>query len=469
MCGVFGIYGQDEAAHLTYLGLHALQHRGQESAGIVASDGTTLRSHRAMGLVADIFTEPILAELPGRNAIGHVRYSTTGGSGLRNAQPLHVSMGSGQLGVAHNGNIVNFAAVKRDLDAQGAIFQSDSDSEAAVHLIARSRHPTLEGRIEEALSMLEGAYSMLLLTERKLVAVRDPRGFRPLVLGRLGGSHVVASETTALHLIEAEYLREIEPGEMVVIDDAGLRSSFPFARRRPKRCIFEHIYFARPDTNLFGQDVFQVRKELGRRLAQESGVDADAVVAVPDSGVAAAMGFAEFSKIPYDVGFIRSHYIGRTFIEPQQSIRNFGVKLKLAPLESVLRGKRVVVIDDSIVRGTTSRKIVKMVRDAGAKEVHLRISSPPTAWPCFYGIDTPRRKELIASSYGVEEVRRFVSADTLAYLSLEGLHDAVEGDRAESYCSACFSGKYPTVVDIPTESAQQEGPPSLSLVAGKHA
>jgi amidophosphoribosyltransferase len=444
MCGVFGIFGHEEASHLTYLGLHALQHRGQESGGIVASNGTTLASFRAMGLVADVFNEPVLDGLPGKAAIGHVRYSTAGGSHVRNAQPYQVSFMGGQMAVAHNGNFVNADHMRRELEAQGAIFQSDSDTENVIHLIARSKAGAFEGKVVEALGRLDGAYSMLFLTEKKLVAVRDTIGFRPLVLGRLKNAYVIASETTALNLIEAEVLREIEPGEMVVIDEDGLRSSFPFARKPPGRCIFEMVYFARPDSQVFGQSVFQTRKQFGRQLAKEHPVAADVVIAVPDSGVAAAVGFAEASGIPYDIGLIRSHYVGRTFIEPQQSIRHFGVKLKLAPVESTLRDKRVVVVDDSIVRGTTSRKIVKMLKGAGAKEVHLRISSPPTAWPCFYGIDTPSRQELIAASHTVDEIAKYVTADSLAYLSLAGLHAAAKDPEGKTYCSACFSGKYLT-------------------------
>jgi amidophosphoribosyltransferase len=444
MCGVFGIFGHEEASHLTYLGLHALQHRGQESGGIVASNGTTLASFRAMGLVADVFNEPVLDGLPGKAAIGHVRYSTADDSHVRNAQPYQVSFMGGQMAVAHNGNFVNADHMRRELEAQGAIFQSDSDTENVIHLIARSKAGAFEGKVVEALGRLDGAYSMLFLTEKKLVAVRDTIGFRPLVLGRLKNAYVIASETTALNLIEAEVLREIEPGEMVVIDEDGLRSSFPFARKPPGRCIFEMVYFARPDSQVFGQSVFQTRKQFGRQLAKEHPVAADVVIAVPDSGVAAAVGFAEASGIPYDIGLIRSHYVGRTFIEPQQSIRHFGVKLKLAPVESTLRDKRVVVVDDSIVRGTTSRKIVKMLKGAGAKEVHLRISSPPTAWPCFYGIDTPSRQELIAASHTVDEIAKYVTADSLAYLSLAGLHAAAKDPEGKTYCSACFSGKYLT-------------------------
>ncbi len=444
MCGVFGIFGHEEASHLTYLGLHALQHRGQESAGIVASDGQGLKSYRAMGLVADVFTEAILDSLPGKAAIGHVRYSTAGGSHVRNAQPYQVSFGGGQMAVAHNGNFVNADEARRALEDAGAIFQSDSDTENVIHYIARSRAGVFEARVVDALQQLDGAYSMVFLTEKKLVAVRDPIGFRPLVLGRVKNAYVIASETTALDLIEAEFLREIEPGELVVIDEGGLKSSFPFEKRPQSRCIFEYVYFARPDTTLFGEQVFSVRKRLGAQLAKEQPCQADVVIAVPDSGVPASLGYAEASGIPYDVGLIRSHYVGRTFIEPQQSIRHFGVKLKLAPVRSTLEGKRVVVVDDSIVRGTTSRKIVKMLKDSGAREVHLRISSPPTAWPCFYGIDTPSRQELIAASHSVDEIARYVTADSLAYLSLEGLTRAAGDATGKSFCSACFSGKYPT-------------------------
>jgi amidophosphoribosyltransferase len=446
MCGVFGIFGHEEAAHLAYLGLHALQHRGQESAGIVASDGARLKSYRAMGLVADVFTEPVLADLPGKAAIGHVRYSTAGGSHVRNAQPYQVSFLGGQLAVAHNGNFVNADATRKNLEQQGAIFQSDSDTENVIHLIARSRAETFEGRVVDAMRQLDGAASMVFLNEKQLVAVRDAAGFRPLVLGRVKNAYVIASETTSLDLIEAELLREIEPGEMVVIDEGGLRSSFPFEKRPPRRCVFELVYFSRPDSQVFGENVYAVRKRLGAQLAKEQPCEADVVIAVPDSGVPAAMGYAEASGLRYDVGLIRSHYVGRTFIEPQQSIRHFGVKLKLAPVRSTLEGKRVVVVDDSIVRGTTSRKIVKMLKAAGAREVHLRISSPPTAWPCFYGIDTPSRQELIAASHSTEEIARYVTADSLGYLSLDGLVTAAGDGNRDAFCTACFSGKYPTAL-----------------------
>ncbi len=444
MCGVFGIYGHDEAAHLTYLGLHALQHRGQESAGITAAESGALKSYRGMGLVADVFTEPVLASLPGRSAIGHVRYSTAGGSHERNAQPYQVSFNGGQLAVAHNGNFVNADEARKSLEETGAIFQSDSDTENVIHYIARSRAPTFEARVVDALTHLDGAYSLVFLAKDKLVGARDPVGYRPLVLGKVKGAYVLASETTALDLIEGELVREIEPGELVVIDDNGIHSSFPFTKKDKRRCVFEYVYFARPDSQLFGDSVFQVRKRLGAQLAEEQPVEGDVVIAVPDSGVPAALGFAEASGIPFDVGLIRSHYVGRTFIEPQQSIRHFGVKLKLAPVRSTLEGKRVVVIDDSIVRGTTSRKIVKMLKAAGATEVHLRISSPPTAWPCFYGIDTPSRTELIAASHTAEEIAKYVTADSLGYLSLPGLLRAAGDEHGGTFCTACFSGEYPS-------------------------
>ena len=459
MCGIFGIVGNPEASNLTYLGLHALQHRGQESAGIVASDGQNLLAHREMGLVADIFTAPVLEKLPGSAAIGHVRYSTAGVSQLKNAQPLTVEYVGGQLAVAHNGNLVNAQELRTQLEADGAIFQSDSDTEVVIHLIARSKQPTFEKKVVEALSKVKGAYSILFLTDKKLVAVRDPNGFRPLVLGMVKNSWVLASETTALDLIEAEYLRELEAGEMVVIDETGLHASQPFPPTRLGRCIFEHVYFAKPDSVLFGTSVYETRKEMGRQLAKEQPTPgADLVIAVPDSGVPAAIGYAQASGIPYDVGLIRSHYVGRTFIEPQQSIRHFGVKLKLSAVRQVLKGKRVVVVDDSIVRGTTSRKIVKMLKAAGALEVHLRISSPPTQWPCYYGIDTPSRQELIASSHSVEEIARYVTADTLGYISMDGMGNAVGDKERTTFCTACFSGKYLTGNLNPGATAAESAP-----------
>jgi amidophosphoribosyltransferase len=461
MCGIFGIVGHPEAANLTYLGLHALQHRGQEGAGIVTAEGDLLRGHRQMGLVQDVFTAPVIAQLPGTAAIGHVRYSTAGGSHVRNVQPLQVAWAGGGLSVAHNGNLVNAQALRTELEAAGAIFQSDSDTEVVIHLIARSRKETLEDRIVEALGRVQGAYSMLFIAGQKVVAVRDPNGFRPLVLGRLKTSYVMASETTALDLIEAEFIREIEPGEMVVLEAGGLKTRQVFPVQRLGRCVFEHVYFAKPDSVLFGGSVYETRKELGRQLAREQPAEADLVIAVPDSGVPAALGFAAESGIPYDVGLIRSHYVGRTFIEPQQSIRHFGVKLKLAAVKSVLKGKRVVVVDDSIVRGTTSRKIVKMLKAAGATEVHLRISSPPTAWPCYYGIDTPSRKELIAASHTTEEIARYVTADTLGYLSIGGLGQAVGDPESKTFCTACFTGKYLTGEELKPVPRNQ-----LEVVAG---
>jgi amidophosphoribosyltransferase len=466
MCGVFGIFGHPEAANLAYLGLHALQHRGQESAGIVTSDGQQLTLHRGMGHVIDVFTPEQLDRLRGDNAIGHVRYSTAGGSFLKNAQPIAVDYSKGSIAVAHNGNLTNAEALREKLEARGSIFQSVSDTEVIVHLVAMSTQRAAEDRIADALAQVEGAYSLLCLTESSLIAVRDPLGIRPLCIGIMPGkrdAYVVASEPTSFDLIDAEYVRDVEPGEMVVFDKRGMRSMRPFAQRARKMFIFEYVYFARPDSRVDGISVYEARKNLGRELAREHPVEADVVIPVPDSGVPATIGFAEESRMPFEMGLVRSHYVGRTFIEPQQSIRHFGVRLKLNPVSDTLRGKRVIVVDDSIVRGTTSRKIVKMLRDAGAREVHMRISSPPTAWPCFYGIDTPTRGELIASSHSVQEINQYITSDTLAYLSLDRMISAVTGarrdDHAEpskrslpifgekleksSFCHACWSGEYP--------------------------
>jgi amidophosphoribosyltransferase len=441
-CGIFGIYNHPEASNLTYLGLYALQHRGQEACGIVSSDGTTLHAHKSMGLVADVFgDQSIFKKLPGKAAIGHVRYSTTGSSVIKNTQPIMVEYSRGAIAVAHNGNIVNAQAIRAELEAYGSIFQTSMDTEIIVHLLATSRTESLIERITHALEQVQGAYSLLFLTESRMVAVRDPHGFRPLCLGRLGESYVVASESCALDLIEAEFIREVEPGEMIVITRGGMTSHFPWKKVQPTPCIFEHVYFARPDSFIFGKNVYLVRKEMGRQLAREHGVEADVVIAVPDSGVPAAMGYAEESGLRFELGLIRNHYVGRTFIEPQQSIRHFGVKIKLNPVREVLKGKRVVIIDDSIVRGTTSRKIVKMVRNAGASEVHMRISSPPTSYPCYYGIDTPNRKELISASHTIDEIRKYITADSLGYLSHAGLMQAV-GTETPFYCTACFSGDY---------------------------
>ncbi len=446
-CAVMGVYGHPEAANMVYLGLYALQHRGQESCGIVTSDGKSLISHRQMGLVADAFKEDVIKRLEGRSAIGHNRYSTTGQSHLKNAQPFVVEYSQGPIAISHNGNLVNGALLREELEQSGSIFQSTTDTEVIIHLIATSREPTLMGRIVEALSRSRGAYSLLFLTLDKLIAARDPYGFRPLVLGKFNGgknhgAYVFASETCALDLIEAEYVRDVEPGEIVTIGPDGVESLKPFPPTPHAKCIFEFIYFARPDSNLFGHNVYQVRKTLGRQLARESRVDADLVTPVPDSGVPAAMGFAEESKIPLEFGLIRNHYVGRTFIEPQQTIRNFGVKIKLNAQRDVLKGKRVIVVDDSIVRGTTSRKIIRMLRDAGATEVHLRISSPATIGPCYYGIDTPTRTELIAANNSEDEIRRFVEADTLAYLSNDGMYAYFKGEK-KGFCDACFTGNYP--------------------------
>lgn len=450
-CAVMGIYGHPEAANMVYLGLYALQHRGQESSGIVSSNGKALISHRQMGLVADIFKEEVIKHLEGSSAIGHNRYSTTGQSHLKNAQPFVVEYAQGPIAISHNGNLVNAAVLREELEASGSIFQSTSDTEVIIHLIATSRETTLIGRIVEALSRVRGAYSLLFLTLDRMIAARDPMGFRPLVLGKFKSSKnrsgfVVASETCALDLIEAQYLREVEPGEIITFGPKGMESLKPFPPVPHAKCIFEYIYFSRPDSNLYGRNVYQVRKELGRQLARENGVEADLVTPVPDSGVPAAIGYAEESGLPLEFGLIRNHYVGRTFIEPQQSIRHFGVKIKLNAQREVLQGKRVVVVDDSIVRGTTSRKIIRMLRDVGAKEVHMRISSPPTTGPCYYGIDTPTRSELIASSSSVEEIRKFIEADSLGYLSREGMYGFLDG-QTQGFCDACFSGNYPVHFD----------------------
>jgi len=441
-CGVVGVYGHPEAANLAYLSLYALQHRGQESCGIVSADGDVLISHRQMGLVADVFSPSIIKRLKGKAAIGHNRYSTSGATLLKNCQPLVVEYGGGGLALAHNGNLVNAELLRRRLEQNGSIFQSTVDSEVIIHLIAASREHSFEDKVIEALREVKGAYSLVCLVPGKLVAARDPLGFRPLVLGRVKEAFVVASETCALDLVAAAYEREIEPGEVLVMSDRGLRSYRPFAQSRRAQCVFEHIYFARPDSVVFGRSVYQVRKELGRQLAREAPAEADIVIPVPDSGVPAAIGYAEESGLPFEMGLIRNHYVGRTFIEPQDSIRHFGVKIKLNAQRQVLENKRVVIVDDSIVRGTTSRKIVKMVRAAGAKAVHLRISSPPTTHPCFYGVDTPTRKELIGSSHSVEEIRRYITANSLAYLSVEGMYAFASG-QGETFCDACFTGRYP--------------------------
>lgn len=442
-CAVFGVYGHKEAANLTYLGLYALQHRGQEASGIVSSAGEHFHVEKGMGLVADIFSSRELNRLPGNRAIGHNRYSTAGGSDLKNVQPLTVNFAFGNLALAHNGNLINATVLRNELEAYGAIFQSTSDTEVIIHLIAHSRADTLLARIIDALSQVRGAFSVVLLTDDGIIAARDPHGFRPLCLGRFRDAWLVASESCAFDLLGAEYVRELDPGELVVLGENGVKSYKPFSSVKPAMCVFEYVYFSRPDSRIFGGSaVYAIRKALGRQLAQESWVPADIVVPVPDSGVPAALGYAEGSGIPFETGLIRNHYVGRTFIEPEQSIRHFGVKVKLNAVPEVLKGKRVVVVDDSLVRGTTSRKIVKMLRHAGAKQVHMRISSPPIVSPCFYGIDTPTKKELIASSHNTEEIRRYITADSLAYLSLDGMLKAAP-NQPDHYCTACFTERYP--------------------------
>src|SRR5271169_3579552 len=450
-CGVVAIYGHPEASKLAYLSLYALQHRGQESAGIVASNGERLELHKAMGLVSDIFTANVLAGLPGSLAIGHTRYSTTGDSALLNAQPIMVECNKGKIALAHNGNITNAIEVHAQLEQQGSIFQTTSDTEVIVHLIARSREETLVDAMADSLRRIEGAFSLVMLTSDRVFAARDPRGFRPLVMGRISGqaSHqadtiVFASETCAFDLIGATYQREVKPGELVIVGPEGVHSRFYATQQALSSCVFEHVYFSRPDSIVFGRAVQQTRDAMGRQLALESPVDADIVVPVPDSGVTAAMGFSYQAGIPIQFGLIRNHYVGRTFIEPEQRVRDFGVKLKLNPVRNVIQGKRVVLIDDSIVRGTTSRKIVRMVRDAGAKEVHMRISCPPTISPCYYGVDTPSKNQLIAANKSVDEIREYIGADSLAYLSLEGLKKAAGENDTVKYCTACYTGKYPT-------------------------
>lgn len=441
-CGVFGIFGHSEAANLTYLGLYALQHRGQESVGIATSDGARIQAHKAMGYVADSFDEATFERLAGMSAIGHVRYSTAGESGLKNAQPILIDCAHGEIAIAHNGNLVNAQELRDRLVSEGSIFQTTSDTEVLLHLYARSKAPTPEEALIESVSQAQGAFSLVLLTKDRLIAVRDPHGFRPLTLGKLGDAYIVCSETCALDLIDAEWIRDIEPGEVFIVSPEGEKSFHPFPPAKKAHCVFEHVYFARPDSMVFGTSVNEVRTEFGRKLAREQAVPADVVVPIPDSGVCAATGYAEAAGLPMRMGLIRNHYVGRTFIEPHQSIRHFGVRVKLNPVKSILQGKRVVLVDDSIVRGTTSRKIVKMVRNAGAKEVHLRISCPPTVSPCFYGVDTPKRAELIAATHSLEEIRRYIGADSLGYLSLEGLLSSV-GPARGSYCTSCYTGEYP--------------------------
>ncbi len=442
MCGIFGIFNHPEASNLTYLGLYALQHRGQESTGIVSSDGKQLRHYRQMGLVSEAFTLDVLRKLPGKSAIGHVRYSTAGSSELKNAQPFVVDYAKGGLAIAHNGNLTNAHLIRSELESNGSIFQSNMDTEVIVHLIARAKGKAFTERATQALNQVEGAYSLLFLTEKEMVAARDPFGFRPLVLGQLKDAFVIASETCAFDLIGAKFLREIDPGEILLITSEGIESFKPFAKTENAQCIFEFIYFARPDSFMFNRNVYEVRKSLGVELAREAPAEVDMVVPVPDSGIPATIGYAMESKLPFELGMIRNHYVGRTFIEPEQSIRHFGVKIKLNPVKGLMEGKRIVSVDDSIVRATTSRKINRMFKQAGAKEVHVRISSPPITNPCFFGIDTPKKEELIASSHTVKEIQKYVMANSLEYLSLEGLKACVK-DASEHFCYACFTGDYP--------------------------
>ena len=442
MCGIFGIYNHPESSNLTYLGLYSLQHRGQESAGIVSSDGRVLHDHRQMGLVSETFTQNILKRLSGKSAIGHVRYSTAGSSELKNAQPFVVDYAMGGMGIAHNGNLTNAFLIRSQLESSGSIFQSNMDTEVIVHLIAHSKEKTFVERTIQALKQVEGAYSLLFLTEKEMVVARDPNGFRPLALGQLKDAPVVASETCAFDLIGAQFLREIEPGEVLLINGNGIKSFKPFPKKRHHQCIFEFIYFARPDSFIFKRNVYEVRKSFGVQLAKEAPAGVDMVIPIPDSGFPATIGFAAESKLPLELGMIRNHYVGRTFIEPEQRIRHFGVKIKLNPVRELLKGKRIVTVDDSIVRATTSRKINRMFRNAGAREIHVRISSPPITHPCFFGIDTPKQSDLIASSHQVKEIQRFINATSLHYLTLEGLKKCVKGEE-EKFCYACFTGDYP--------------------------
>ena len=466
-CGIFGIWSADDAASFVALGLHALQHRGQEAAGITSFDGKHFHSHRAMGHVAGNFDrDEVMRGLLGRTAIGHVRYSTAGGPGIRNAQPLFAELNDGGFAIAQNGNLSNAIKMRRTLNRRGSIFQSTSDTEVIIHLVATSTCATPLDRLTDALNQVEGAYALLVLTEQGLVACRDPLGIRPLVMGKLGHSTIFASESVALDVIGAKFVREVEPGEMLLVNDDGLRSFKPFPKVSPRPCVFEHVYFSRPDSIIEGSSVYEVRKNIGAELSREAPVEADYVVPVPDSGVPAAIGFSQESGIPFELGIIRSHYVGRTFIQPSQDVRHLGVKLKHNANSALIQGKKIVLIDDSIVRGTTSVKIVQMLRDAGAREVHMRIASPPTKHSCFYGVDTPERAKLLAAQMNVEEMRDYINADSLAFISIDGLYRALGDSRdpaSPQRCDACFTGDYPTTLtDV---SAKDAG--SLSLVASR--
>ncbi len=453
-CAIFGIYNSPEAANYTYLGLYSMQHRGQESAGIVSTDGEHLYRFAGMGLVANVFDQDKLKALQGTAAIGHNRYSTTGASFLRNAQPLRVESHFGAIALAHNGNLVNSYEIRQKLEQEGSIFQTTIDTEVIVHLMARSRSGDVLTSLADSLRQVEGAYSLVALTNKFLIAVRDPNGFRPLVMGeRSDGSILFASETCAFDITDAKYIRDVEPGEMVVVDRYGIRSYYPFQKRKPTLCIFEFIYFSRPDSYIFGKSVYKIRKALGAKLASVAPVDADVVISVPDSANVAALGYSHTSKIPYATGLIRSHYIGRTFIEPDQKIRDFGAKIKYNVVRDAVEGKKVIIVDDSIMRGTTSRKIIKMIRNVGAKEIHMRISAPPTISPCYYGIDIPTHKELIAATHTIEEIKKYLRVDSLAYLPIDAMLDAVHETREKNtQCYACFSGEYP----IPFQSKENQ-------------
>jgi len=455
-CGVIGIYGHPDAANLAYLGLYALQHRGQESAGIAASSNGKMHLEVGMGLVADVFSDARLKKLPGNIAVGHNRYSTTGVSKVKNAQPCLIEYSGGTMAMGHNGNLVNASEIRKELGAAGAIFQSTNDSEVIVHLMAQSRRNSFVDRAVAALSQVKGAYSIVLMSENELVAARDPQGFRPLCLGKLDGAYIVASESCVMDLVEAEFIRELEPGELILINQFGVKSFHPFQKASTKQCVFEHIYFSRPDSYLFGHSVYSTRKLMGKALARERPVEADVVVPVPDSGVISAMGYSEETKIPFQMGLIRNHYVGRTFIEPQSQIRNFGVKVKLNAVKPVIEGKRVIIIDDSIVRGTTSKKIVRMLREVGAREVHVRISSPPTTHSCFYGIDTPTKGELIASNMDIDQTCKYLGADSLHYISLEKMLE-IFGEQKDDFCAACFDGRYPVDVTGSAGDTKQLG------------
>ena len=466
-CGVFGIFQQPGAAAATALGLHALQHRGQEAAGIVSFDNGTFHSHHGLGHVGDIFgNEAVMKKLPGTMAVGHVRYSTTGGTVLRNVQPLYADFEFGGLAVAHNGNLTNAQTLRRQLVRRGCLFQSTTDTEVIIHLIAISLYSTVEDRLVDALRQIEGAYSLVVLSQNAVIGVRDPLGIRPLVLGKASnGAPILASETCALDIVGAEFVRDIEPGEVVILSESGVRSIKPFGKQSSRFCIFEYIYFARPDSMMEGTSVYRVRKRIGRELARESGIDADVVIPVPDSGVPAALGYASEAGIDFELGIIRNHYVGRTFIQPTDNIRHLGVKLKHNANSSYIKGKRVILVDDSIVRGTTSTKIVDMVRSAGATEVHMRISSPPTSFPCFYGIDTPERSKLLAARYDVAGMAKLIGVDSLAFISIDGLYRALEepsrNPACPQYCDACFTGEYP--INLTDQSVE---PAVLSSLTG---